>query len=285
MNWVPDLYRHSRHVAWVLVIGGLASCERAKPEAQVPAEQVVTVRARDFAFDAPAEISAGRVTFKLVNEGPDLHHVQLIRFTDGKSLADLQQALKTPGPFPSWAKEAGGPNAVDPGHEGTATLDLEPGEYAIVCFVDTPDHVPHMMKGMTHALRVVPAAQGAPASPQAPADLVITMSSYAFDFSDSIRAGRRSIDVVVTGDQPHEMAIIRLAPDKTIDDLMKWGATYEGPLPGEALGGVSGTLAGTRQRIAVDFTPGNYVLLCFVPDAMDGKPHLLHGMMRSLTVL
>jgi hypothetical protein len=31
-------------------------------------------------------------------------------------------------------------------------------------------------------------------------------------------------------------------------------------------------------------TPGNYVMLCFLPDAKDGKPHLDHGMVKEFTV-
>lgn len=138
---------------WAVVVGLTAAataCERAPaPPATPPTAEapIVTIRARDWAFDAPAEITGGRVTFRFFNDGPDLHHVQLIRLAEGKTVEDLLGALKTPGPFPSWATEAGGPNAVDAGRDLTATLDVPPGEYALVCFVDTPDHVPHLQRG------------------------------------------------------------------------------------------------------------------------------------------
>ena len=32
------------------------------------------------------------------------------------------------------------------------------------------------------------------------------------------------------------------------------------------------------------FEPGSYALICFVPDAKDGKPHAMHGMLKTLTV-
>ncbi len=124
---------------------------------------------------------AGPVTFHYFNDGPDLHHVQLIRLTDGKTVADLLQALKTPGPLPGWATEAGGPNVVDPGHELTATIDVAPGDYAIVCFVDTPDHVPHLMKGMAQALKVVAPPAGTAPAPAGPADLTIKLSNFKFE--------------------------------------------------------------------------------------------------------
>jgi hypothetical protein len=36
--------------------------------------------------------------------------------------------------------------------------------------------------------------------------------------------------------------------------------------------------------MTTDLVPGTYVLVCFVPDAHDGKPHSQHGMIRQLTV-
>ena len=36
-----------------------------------------------------------------------------------------------------------------PGGRGWTTLDLQPGEYALICFVPDPaDGVPHVAKGM-----------------------------------------------------------------------------------------------------------------------------------------
>jgi hypothetical protein len=34
----------------------------------------------------------------------------------------------------------------------------------------------------------------------------------------------------------------------------------------------------------MDFEPGRYALLCFVPDAGDGMPHFMHGMVQEFTV-
>lgn len=265
------------------------ACERPKPPATPAATPAataseVTIRAKDYAFTAPAEITGGAVIFHFFNDGPDIHHVQLIRLGDGKTVADLLQAMKTPGPLPQWAVEAGGPNAVDPGHELTATIDVTPGDYALVCFVDTPDHVPHLFKGMAQPLKVLPPDTGTAVAAAAPADLTISLSDYKFDLSDSIVAGTKSIDVTVGPGQPHELVIFRLLPGKTMDDFMAWGATYKGPMPANIVGGTTAAVAGIPQRITVDFTPGQYVLICFVPDAADGKPHMLKGMMRTFTV-
>ena len=42
--------------------------------------------------------------------------------------------------------------------------------------------------------------------------------------------------------------------------------------------------SGSHAFIELDLKPGSYGLLCFVPDAKDGKPHAAHGMMRVFTV-
>jgi len=36
--------------------------------------------------------------------------------------------------------------------------------------------------------------------------------------------------------------------------------------------------------IEVNLQPGEYALICFLPDAKDGKPHLLHGMLKQLKI-
>jgi len=65
--------------------GAKASADSAAAAAAaVPATPVVyTVTAKDFSFDAPDTITGGMVTIKLVNQGPDLHHIQLIKLSDG----------------------------------------------------------------------------------------------------------------------------------------------------------------------------------------------------------
>jgi len=148
---------------WVLAL--LAACRSGEPGRQsgaagAAAPNVVIVTASDFKFDAPAEVPAGLTTFRLANRGPSLHHIQLIKLAKGKTVDDLLAAFKNPGPPPSWMSVAGGPNPPEPGDTANATLSLEPGSYAMLCFVPTPDGVPHVMKGMIQPSRLNPSAGG-----------------------------------------------------------------------------------------------------------------------------
>ena len=79
-----------------LALGALALFATAAG-AQVRA---VTITASDFKFEAPDTISAGITTFQLVNRGPELHHMQVLRLEQGKTFGDFQQAMKNPGPLP-----------------------------------------------------------------------------------------------------------------------------------------------------------------------------------------
>src|SRR5678809_578427 len=87
----------------ILVLGVVAACGRGGDSTQRSGDagasgpNIVTVTATDFSFDAPAEIPAGLTTFRLVNRGPSLHHIQLIKLEEGKTVEDLLGAFKTPG--------------------------------------------------------------------------------------------------------------------------------------------------------------------------------------------
>jgi len=247
-----------------------------------PATHVAVVHAKDFAFDAPDSITAGWTTFHLVNDGPNLHHAQLVRLDSGKTVADLEAALKAPGQPPRWIVEVGGPNAPDPNGQTDATINLEAGQYAFVCFVDMPGGVPHFTKGMVRGLKVT--AGTGTAAPEPTSDAAVTLADYTFTLQGSLNAGKHTIKVVNKGPQPHELELIRLAPGKTTKDLMAFLDKMDGPPPGNALGGVSGFLPGATTYTTVDLTPGKYVLVCFIPDVKDGKPHVVHGMMKEFTV-
>jgi len=275
----------------VLAVAALAACKtepKPQPAAPPTTPHALTIRAKDFAFTMPDTVPAGVTTITLVNDGPDVHHAEFIRLDSGHTAADFaagmkaMMASKNPPPPPAWVVMAGGPNPPMPGAQTTATIDLAPGNYVVVCFVDSPDHVPHVAKGMAHALAVVANTGAAPAFPTS--DIAITTTEYGFAFSDTVRAGHHTFEVKQAGAQPHEVVLVRLAPGKTPADLGKWAATYKGPMPGAIMGGVSPLMPGMRSQFSADITPGNYVMLCFVPDTKDGKLHVEHGMVMPFTV-
>lgn len=245
---------------------------------------IVTVTAHEFSYDAPNQLPAGPTTFRLVNAGNQLHHMQLVRFAPGKTLNDYMAALKAGGPPPGWATEIGGPNAPDPHSEATATVNLEPGDYGIICFVDLPGHVPHFAKGMIHPLHVIAAPAGAAPVEPTP-DVKLTLEDYNFRLSAPMTAGHQVIRVDNTGPQVHEVQMFRLLPGKTMEDMQRFlESGLEGTPPAQAIGGVAGLAPTRHSTFDVDLTPGSYVLACFIPDSKDGKRHIAHGMVMPVQV-
>ncbi len=263
------------------------ACGRAAPRAAGPS--LITITATDYAFGVPDTIPAGLTTFRLVNQGKELHHANLVRLGEGKTVADFQAglaaAMKNHAPPPSWMSFVGGPNTVTVGDTATAAQMLGPGSYVLVCWIPSLDGVPHVMKGMMHPLVVTAGAEPAPAAEPA-ADVTIKLTDYDFQLSQPLTAGKHVVRVENTGAQAHEIVIAALSAGKTLQDFIAWEAGGEkGPLPtGEWLGGVTTLDVGGHSQFAATFAPGSYLLLCFWPDAKDGKPHIMHGMAKQITV-
>lgn len=255
--------------------------------AAAPAANVVHVVAKDFSFEAPAQIPAGLTTLHMMNEGKEVHQVQIIKLTEGKTFDDFSAAMKAmkPGaPPPSWIVLAGGPNAGPPGGAAAATSTLEPGNYALVCFIPSTDGVPHAMKGMTRGLVVTPST-AAPA-PEPTPTTTLTLADYKFVFSTPLKSGENIVRVENSADQPHEIVLFKLAPGKTIKDLQAWlpVSDRDPNVPGMPSGGVVGLEKGQHAFFTANLDAGDYVLVCFLPDAKDQQPHFVHGMVQAVKI-
>jgi hypothetical protein len=277
----------------VLIPLALAACQRDDAEARSAtpaadgvaqgAANVVLVTGRDFEYDAPLEIAPGLTTFRFIDEGPEPHHLTLMRLEGGHTMDDFMAALRDRRPLDGIATALGGPNAPGPGGESNATMHMEPGEYVMACFIPSPDGVPHIAKGMVRPLTV--RGDAVPAADEE-VDVDITFLDYAFNLPEEVRPGRRTIRVTTheSASEPHEVLLVRLAEGRTVEDMNDWIHTFEGPPPGEFLGGITALDPGESATFTADFTPGEYALLCPIPSAHDGEPHTYKGMMRQFTV-
>ena len=245
--------------------------------------RVVTVTARDYAFDAPDTIPAGLTEVRLLNKGTEMHHVWLIRLDAGKTLKDLFDAIGPAGQLPAWARDVGGPNTPGPNGESMAIVRLTAGRYAMLCVIPSGDGKPHVMKGMAKEVTVKPASSNTSA-----ADLQIsstmTLVDYGFQFSQPLQAGKQTIRVKNAAAQGHEVVIVRLAPGRKSAEMLAWLEKMEGLPPGVPVGGTTPMARGEENLITLNFTPGEYALLCFVADAKDGKPHFAHGMVQQIAI-
>jgi plastocyanin len=248
------------------------------------AAQQVTITATDFGYELPATpIAAGLTTVTLMNTGKELHHVQFYRLTEGKSVADFSAASQGEGPPPAWAIPEGGPNGVLPGQQVSATLNFQPGSYVMLCRIPSPDGVAHMMKGMVLGMEVQ--ASGATAAALPAGDIQMGLFDYGFSMSQPITAGTHTFSVTNQAGQPHEVVVVQVPPGGSMDAWKDWISTgMQGPPPGAPFSGITDIAPGAVQNFTATFAPGTYGLICFVPDAGDGKPHLFHGMLTTFTV-
>jgi uncharacterized cupredoxin-like copper-binding protein len=285
------MHYRARLGATLAVAGAIAGCKSDRSpatvdgaEARKATPETVAVGAHDFSFEAPGRIPAGATTFRLTNHGKELHQAQMIRLDEGKTVEDLGKALKNPGPLPSWVRFVGGPNGIAPGQEANATSVLAPGQYAYICLIPSPDGVMHVAKGMVRSFEVS-AGSPAAASELPAADITIKLKDYDFEPSQSLTPGKHTIMVENAGPQPHELVLLRMAPGKKVGDFAHWAESgLKGPPPADPLGGVVVLDKGGRGTFDVELTAGEYGFICFVPDTKDGKPHLAHGMMKTIRV-
>lgn len=267
-------------VLMLLVVVLISACSSLAPAAQ-PAK--LTIVAKDFSYDLPAELPAGLTTITLKNEGAEPHHAQFARVNDDVTDEQIMAALQRgPDAALPLVTLPGGPAVIPPGQSTEVTIDLTPGRYLVLCFVPSRDGVPHAAKGMVSMTKVVDKGGRAATAPQA--NLTVTMRDFSFDLPERIKAGQQVWKVINEGPQPHEIALIKLAPGKTMDDVAAFMHDPMGPPPFEDAGGMQGLSTGSVGYFHVDLQPGAYVALCHIPDPASGKAHEELGMVKTFVV-
>lgn len=242
-----------------------------------------TITATDYAFTGiPSEVAAGWVTVRMVNRGHELHMLATMNVPRGFTSATLMDSVLHDGRLPTDLREWGGPNAVAPGDTGSVTMYLEPGEYMLGCFVQSADGKTHFAKGMIGTVRVS-ATTAKAATPRS--EHRITLSSYAIAMSGpAMRSGIDTLRIHNSATERHDLVVLKVAPGRTVADVLAW-FTNPPPAGAPAATAVAGTTAlhtGEDAFITGHFTPGTYVLACWM--YKNGKPHAQIGMNRVFTV-
>ena len=120
-----------------------------EPETEpIEGAQVVPVAGVDYAFEGiPAEIAAGPTSFEFTNEGEAAHEMFIARLGEGVVLDELLASDEEP--TDEQAQDIGG-TFSEPGGDVTYVNveNLEPGTYAVLCFIPGPEGKPHFELGM-----------------------------------------------------------------------------------------------------------------------------------------
>ncbi len=244
--------------------------------------RVIDVSASEFSFQAPDTIPAGLTTFRLLqtglvverlragargrelvaDKGDDtrgVHMLWVVRLDSGKTVADLYSAARAGRRMTPWARQLGGPAFILPPSTTNATLDLEPGNYALVCYTGSAreDRTRyHLMNGMFRALTVLPSPRRR--SPNVAVDVVATIGrDNVVSFSKPIRAGRLVIRVENSTNDDLEFKFQRVPAGMTGTEFL---AQPSGSGPGTPAGGLSSVPPRASVITTVEFSAGTYIM-------------------------
>jgi hypothetical protein len=128
------------------------------------------------------------------------------------------------------------------------------------------------------------AGLGSDARP-APVEVTFTASDSSFSGPDEIAAGWVKISLTNEGQEGHHIQLVRLAEDKTAEELTAALTTSPETYPewAEPFGGPNAPDPGGTTSAIVYLEMGSYVLIDIIPDA-EGVPHFQSGLVKLLTV-
>jgi uncharacterized cupredoxin-like copper-binding protein len=115
----------------------------------------ITVTLSDYKFDFSTALTPGKHTIKLVTAPGQPHEFTFFQLAPGKTAQDIPKYVESGMKGEPPARPIGGVSAVAAGQASYYTVDLVPGDYAIVCFLeDAKDGKPHFVHGMIQQIKV-----------------------------------------------------------------------------------------------------------------------------------
>ncbi len=118
--------------------------------------------------------------------------------------------------------------------------------------------------------------------------VAFTARDYEFiDLPASVPGGLTRLSMTQEGPSDHHAMFMRLNEGATADDFMAALQSGDfGAILGAAmsLGGPNAGAVGTTTNVVVDLTPGQYMVVCLVPDEETGMPHAAMGMLTPMEV-
>ena len=108
-----------------------------------------TIVLLNMTITIPANLSKpGLRTFKVINDGPGVHALDILRLAPGKTAQDVQTYLQAPSGPPPFTL-LGGIGGITPTAQGWIVINLPSGNYVAACLVVDPvSHLPHAANGM-----------------------------------------------------------------------------------------------------------------------------------------
>jgi hypothetical protein len=233
----------------------------------------------------PATLQPGVTTFEVTSAAKGGSAFQLLLpaadYTPDEAARDIEKGLeqgkiKQLKRFEANVTLLGGMTADDTAD--TLVVDLEPGTYwALDTNTNKPEKfLPFTVTGVDSG-NVLP-----------PTDAMLK-AKQATTWSGSPKSipNKGLMTFKNAASQNHFIVLIKLKKGKTYADFKEWLASEEGPPPVKEDVGLDSGVVSPGHSATFDYRlpKGDYVLLCFWPDAsMGGMPHAFMGMHRAITL-
>lgn len=123
-----------------------------KPAADPVGDMIITLL--DYSFTLSAPLTPGKHLIEVRNSGAQPHEIELVRLAPGKTAEEVLAWVHKPEGTPP-GLPLGGVAPLGRGGVNWFEVDLEPGKYAVICFLpDMKDGKPHFMHGMVREIEV-----------------------------------------------------------------------------------------------------------------------------------
>lgn len=290
-DWAPLSRRVRAHLQWLLLFAlvFLVACggDLAAEAAPIPSESAETAlppaAAEPVTYTIsygpegamiPEGIPAGLVALEVKNEDSEWHAAIIRRLHEDVSLDEFA-ATFSEEPFATMpmTQLLGGPDLAG-GDSSLGYYSLAPGVYVLVDnWVE-----PWVFKSFE-------VSGEAPSMDLPTAGLSVTMSEYAFDMPETIPAGRTLWQFTNSGEFPHNLGLVAFEEGQTLDDLVAWLHSEEGPPPWIDVAFWNVMSPGVTSWGEIDIEPGSYIALDFMPDfASESGLNVDKGMYKQITV-
>lgn len=273
---------------------GTSSLEEAN--ASVNAMNTVKITSTGMNFDAPDEIPSGWNTFTYMNKTNAPHFFILVKIPDDVTLEEYTDQVTNP--FNTWldtwregapaadhgialwffyeAYNTGGSGLIDAGESTVTSVNLEPGNYIIECYVKMPNGDFHSVAGMVDQMTVTEEISG---TKELKADVSLSIDDKGLHLQDEIgKPGHHTFAVDFAAGSTADVHLVKIEdPDANREELKKWmywgniiGFEKEGfmtPAPEgfNFLGGSQELAKGGRTYFQAVLKPGTYALVSEVP--------------------
>jgi hypothetical protein len=254
------------------------------PRATTADVPLVIVQVTEESIALPDTVPAGAVAFRLDGFVPTNENetMEVGRLRNGATLDEVTEMLSFPEEQMDLAGVLGKVQIVGlTGSPDAETIvDLEPGEW-FISRTAAPGG-PILQPFTVAAVGDAAALQG---------DVQMELLDFAYSAPESIPAGPQLWEIANNGGQWHMMLVAKLAegvtPDEAVQAMMQeMGGSGPSETPVYELAAAWEPMSeGMRAWIELDLAPGNYVLVCPIPDVNgDFMPHMMKGMVGSLVV-